>query len=148
MKRNTRRREDEDMPPRRRKKSTARGGGGFNALPPSPPRRLLPSKPPPNPMNVSSLRLRETKRQLRPLEFQSSVARYSIHRGFTIASEKQFTRIWNGGVTCLEIGASEKRFVLVGTVDGSVVMYDSMDGFGGGREEEEVGWWRQAEPWE
>ena len=28
----------------------------------------------------------------------------------------------------------EKRFALVGTVDGSVVMYDSMDGFGGGRE--------------
>ena len=35
----------------------------------------------------------------------------------------------------MEIGGMrEKRFVLVGTVDGSVVMYDSMDGFGGGRE--------------
>ena len=61
---------------------------------------------------------------------KSTIVRRAITGGFTIdATEKQFSRAWNGGVNCVEIHPSKnvgERFVLVGTVDGSVVVYDAM----------------------
>ena len=115
------------MPSRRR--PTSKGGVVDGRAPPPSPPRIVPPPPPHCGPFIHALRLRE-KGQLHPLEFQSTIVRRAITGGFTIdATEKQFSRAWNGGVNCVEIHPSKnvgERFVLVGTVDGSVVVYDAM----------------------
>ena len=115
------------MPSRRR--PTSKGGVLDGRAPPPSPPRIVPPPPPHYGPFIRALRLRE-KGQLHPLEFQSTIVRRAITGGFTIdATEKQFSRAWNGGVNCVEIHPSKnvgERFVLVGTVDGSVVVYDAM----------------------
>ena len=115
------------MPSRRR--PTSKGGVVDGRAPPPSPPRIVPPPPPHYGPFIRALRLRE-KGQLHPLEFQSTIVRRAITGGFTIdATEKQFSRAWNGGVNCVEIHPSKnvgERFVLVGTVDGSVVVYDAM----------------------
>jgi WD40 repeat protein len=58
--------------------------------------------------------------------FKNVLQRERIDRGFKVSNERQFGRVWQGGVNCVELCNATERFLLAGTVDGTVCAFDSL----------------------
>ena len=69
------------------------------------------------------LRGRELGRA-RPAAFASRVARRRVDAA-TLSGDKTFAHKWAGGINCLELDETERRYLLVGTVDAVVAVYDT-----------------------
>ena len=73
---------------------------------------------------AGELRARESGTR-RPLSFRASVSRRQCDAA-ALSGDKTIAHRWSGGVNCLELDETERRYLLAGTVDAVVAVYDSM----------------------
>ncbi|ACO70274.1 predicted protein, partial [Micromonas commoda] len=69
------------------------------------------------------LRARESGTR-RPLSFRASVSRRQCDAA-ALSGDKTIAHRWSGGVNCLELDETERRYLLAGTVDAVVAVYDT-----------------------
>ena len=72
---------------------------------------------------ASELRARESGTR-RPISFRASVARRQCDAA-ALSGDKTIAHRWSGGVNCLELDETERRYLLAGTVDAIVAVYDT-----------------------
>ena len=72
---------------------------------------------------AGELRARESGTR-RPLSFRASVSRRQCDAA-ALSGDKTIAHRWSGGVNCLELDETERRYLLAGTVDAVVAVYDT-----------------------
>ena len=72
---------------------------------------------------AGELRARESGTR-RPLSFRASVSRRQCDAA-ALSGDKTIAHRWSGGVNCLELDETERRYLLSGTVDAVVAVYDT-----------------------
>ena len=63
-------------------------------------------------------------RGCRPTAFAAEVSRRRCDAA-TLSGDKTFVHRWAGGINCLELDESESRYLLAGTVDAVIAVYDT-----------------------
>ena len=72
---------------------------------------------------AGELRARESGTR-RPLSFRASVSRRQCDAA-ALSGDKTIAHRWSGSVNCLELDETERRYLLAGTVDAVVAVYDT-----------------------
>ena len=83
--------------------------------------------PPAVPWFPSRERLRNRElggRGCRPVAFAAEISRRRCDAA-TLSGDKTFVHKWAGGINCLELDETERRYLLVGTVDAVIAVYDT-----------------------
>ena len=60
----------------------------------------------------------------RPVAFTEEISRRRCDAA-TLSGDKTFVHRWAGGINCLELDETERRYLLVGTVDAVIAVYDT-----------------------